>query len=292
MHRIVIASVLAAFLVASAHADTPDAHQQEYEAAAQAAKAVTVVGPSEVKLAEQAVLKLPAGMEFIPQPAASRLMKAMGNSGDDRLLGMVQSSSDAQWVVLARYEASGYVKDDDARDWNVDELFTSLKDGTEEANKDRRQRGFPELEIVGWVQKPSYESASHRLVWSMAARRKGQADEAGQSVNYNTYALGREGYISLNLITARDAVERDKPVAHTLLSALSFNDGKRYEDFNSSTDSVAKYGLAALVAGVAVKKLGLFALAGAFFVKFAKLLLLAGIGVLAMIKKFFGGRSQ
>ncbi len=288
----IAAFIAATSLLATVRAQAQDAQRQEFEAAAQAAKAVTLAGPSDVKLGEQAVLKLPAGMEFVPQPAAGRLMRAMGNSGDANLLGLVQSTGDAKWVVLARYEASGYVKDDDAREWNVDELFTSLQEGTEAANKERAQRGFPELEIIGWVQKPAYEAANHRLVWSMAARRKGQPDESAQSVNYNTYALGREGYISLNLITAREAIEQDKPAAHTLLSALAFNDGKRYEDFNSGTDNVAKYGLAALVAGVAVKKLGLFALAAAFFVKFAKLLLLAGIGVLAMIQKFVGGRRN
>ena len=49
------------------------------------------------------------------------------------------------------------------------------------------------------------------------------------------------------------------------MAAVKFNDGKRYTDFDSSTDKVAAYGLAALVAGVAAKKLGLLAIAGAFF---------------------------
>ena len=40
------------------------------------------------------------------------------------------------------------------------------------------------------------------------------------------------------------------------VAALNFNEGKRYADFNASTDKVAEYGLAALVAGVAAKKLG------------------------------------
>ena len=46
-----------------------------------------------------------------------------------------------------------------------------------------------------------------------------------------------------------------------------FNQGKRYGDFDSTTDKVAAYGLAALVAGVVVKKLGLLALLAATAVK-------------------------
>jgi uncharacterized membrane-anchored protein len=291
------AALAAAFALAGVLTTTPvqagtaEDRQKEGEAAVAAARAATVKGPSDITLRDQAVLKLPAGMEYVPQPQAGRLMQAMGNSSDDRLIGLVQSSGDPQWLVVARYEAAGYIKDDDAKDWNVDDLYKSLKEGTEAGNKRRREQGFPELEIVGWVQKPSYDAAAHRLVWSMAARTPGE-NEAQQSINYNTYALGREGYITLNLITSRGAIEADKPVAGQLLSALNFNGGKGYADFNSSTDKVAEYGLAALVAGVAVKKLGLFAVIAAFFLKFAKVALLAGAGLLAVIGKFFSRKKS
>lgn len=279
-----------AFVLGTAQAQTADERRQQIEAAAQAAKAATLTGPRDVPLAQQAVLKLPAGMEYIPQPQAGRFMEAMGNSPDSELLGLIQASGESAWLVVARYEAAGYIKDDDARDWNVDELFESLKSGTEEGNKRRQEMGFPPLEIVGWVQKPAYDAAARRLVWSMAARTPGES-EAEQSVNYNTYALGREGFVTLNLITARGTVEQDKPAAHTLLSALQFNEGKRYEDFDSSTDKVAEYGLAALVAGVAAKKLGLIAVVLAFVAKFAKVFILVGAGALALAAKFFKGRK-
>ena len=276
--------LMLALVAALAQAQPSPEREREFKAAAEAAKAASIAGPSDVTLADQAVLKLPAGMVYVPQPAAGRLMEAMGNSRDPQLLGLVRGGDG--WVILVAYEASGYVKDDDAKNWNVDDLFKSLKDGTEEGNKRRKEMGFPPLEIVGWVQKPNYDATSHRLVWSMAARNPGES-EADQSVNYNTYALGREGYVTLNLITARATVDQDKPAAHTLLSALQFKDGKRYEDFNASTDKMAEYGLAALVAGVAAKKFGLIAVILAFAAKFAKVLLLAGAGVAAVVAKFF-----
>jgi uncharacterized membrane-anchored protein len=289
LRHIVGFALAAALALPFAHAQdkaTPEARQKEFDAAAQAAHAAAVTGPSDVTLREQAVLKLPAGMEYIPQPAAGRLMQAMGNTTDDRLLGLVKATGNSSWLAVARWEPAGYIKDDDAKDWKIDELFDSLKAGTEAANERRKELGFPPLEIVGWVQKPAYDAATHRLVWSMAARTPGEPDEE-QSVNYNTYALGREGYIGLNLISARANIERDKPAAHTLLGALAFNDGKRYQDFDAKTDKVAAYGLAALVAGVAAKKLGLIAVVLAFMAKFAKVLLLAGAGLIAVLAKFF-----
>lgn len=265
-----------------------DTHASDMAAAAQAAKAVQVKGPADIQLKDQAVLKLPAGYVWVPEPAASQLMRAMGNHSGDNELGLIfPDDGDQQWMMVARFESAGYIKDDDAKNWDVDDLFKSLKEGTESSNEERRNRGFNEIEIIGWVEKPSYDAASHRLIWSMSAKDKGAPAQDGAGINYNTYALGRDGYITLNLITGLGQVEQDKHHARTLLAALNYNDGKRYEDFNASTDRTAEYGLAALVGGVAAKKLGLFALAAGFFAKFAKLILLGGIAVIGVLTKFF-----
>ena len=60
-----------------------------------------------------------------------------------------------------------------------------------------------------------------------------------KGINYNTYALGRDGYFSLNLLTTSTRVNTDKGAAHELLAALNYNSGKAYEDFNSATDNIA-----------------------------------------------------
>jgi uncharacterized membrane-anchored protein len=196
------------------------------------------------------------------------------------------------WTADIRFYNDGYVKDDDAKNRNADELLASLKDGTEAANEDRRARGFPELQILGWFEKPAYDAATHRLVWAMSAQDKGAPAGAVQMVNYNTYLLGRDGCLSLNFITSADRIDSQKEIARDLLTHLSYVPGKGYEDFNGSTDKIAAYGLAALVVGgVAAKKLGLLALAGAFVLKFAKIIGVAVIGVVMEIRKFFRGRK-
>lgn len=263
------------------------------ESAIRNMKTSQVVGPADIKLRDQATLKLPAGYVWVPEPAAGEMMRAMGNHPDEREMGLIfPQAEDQNWMVVADYEASGYIKDDDAKDWNVDDLFKSLKEGTVEANKDRAARGFSELEIIGWVEKPTYTAATHRLVWSMSAKDKGAPADAPVGINYNTYALGREGYVSLNLLTSLNRVEQDKGHVQTMLSALAFNEGKRYADFNASTDKVAEYGLAALVGGLVVKKLGFFALAAGLFAKFAKVIVLGGAAVAGGFAKFFKRKSD
>lgn len=275
-----------------AAADLTPAAQQELENAKNAAREALQKGPQDIKLVDQAMLKLPEGFGFIPNPAADRFMKALGNLSDpDRVGLVVPLQDDKGWLIDVEYIKSGYIKDDDAKDWDVDELFGNIKQGTLEGNKQRASMGFPEIDIVGWVQKPQYASASHQLIWSIESRDKGAPAGSPETINYNTYVLGREGYISMDLITDLTAIKGDAGSVQTLLDALNFNAGKRYGDFDSSTDKVAEYGLAALVGGVALKKLGLFALAAAFFVKMWKLIAIAVFGASAGWRKYFKNKK-
>ena len=265
--------------------------EAEQKAAFEAAERVKVVGPADVALRDQAHLKLPQGYIFVPMPQAGAVMKAMGNRLDDRLVGVVFPAADEAWFVAIKFIHEGYVKDDDAKDWKAADLLASLREGTAAGNAERTRRGFPAIEVVGWAETPRYDAGTHRLVWSVASRETGAKGAAEQGVNYNTYSLGREGYISLNLITDLDKLDKYKPAALQLLAALDYNAGKRYADFNGSTDKVAAYGLATLVAGAAAKKMGFFAVLLAFFAKFAKVILLAGGAALWGLFKLAGRRK-
>ena len=268
------------------------AAQQEIEAAMKAAYAAAQEGPADVKLGDQAVVHLPESMFFVPRIQADRLMAAYGNGKDPSLLGVVMpKSDDDDWVITVNFDKPGYIKDDDAKNWNVSELLDSLRDGTEESNVERKKRGFPELVMDGWVEAPKYDSSTQRLVWSVAVKHKGETANDNPTVNYNTYALGRDGYITLDLITQKNLVPKDKTAVVTLLDNLKYVEGKRYADFNSSTDKVAEYGLAALVAGVAAKKLGLFAVIAAFLAKFAKVGILAAAALGGGLWKRFRGKK-
>jgi uncharacterized membrane-anchored protein len=281
-------------------ASPPTAATPDPKMAFEEARKVAKPGPVDVPLASQAVLKLPIGYVFIAQPQATQLLRAMGNPGQDpRLLGLIfpdAASNDAKtetnWLITVRFEDAGYIKDDDARDWNVDELLKSYREGTDASNEERVKMGGAALEIIGWAEKPAYDATTHRLAWAMSSKEKGAPASEAQGVNYNTYVLGREGYITMNLVTGLAELPQHKPAAQTMLSALSFVDGKRYADFNSSTDRVAEYGLAALVVGVAAKKLGFIAMGALFFAKFAKVILLALAVLGGGFAKFFKRRPK
>jgi uncharacterized membrane-anchored protein len=288
IRRCIAPVLLCAAAFAALPATAQDDRKQAFEAAKQAAQR----GPKDIDLGAQATLHLPAGHVFIPQPQATGLLNAMGNPGrDERLQGIVFPDGDAPWFMTVRFDPAGYIKDDDAKDWKADELLQSYREGTEASNEERVKMGVPAIEIVGWAEKPAYDAATHRLVWAMSSRDKGAPADREQGVNYNTYALGREGYFSLNLVTGLKDLPTYKPAAHTMLGALEYQAGKRYADFSPSTDRVAEYGLAALVVGVGAKKLGLLAVMAAFFAKFAKVLILAAVAFGGAAMKLFGRKK-
>ena len=267
--------------------------QSEFERAMQAMQAAGKAGPLDIPLLDQATLALPQGYVFVANPAAKQFMEAIGNRVGDGFLGLILPNNDkGDWLVVASFDNSGYVRDAEAKEWKVDELLEQLRHSTEEMNKTRASRGTSELEVVGWAESPVYDEQTHRLVWSLAVREKGAAMDSPQSVNYNTYALGRDGYISLNLVTALDTIEQRKHIAQTLLASLDYIPGKRYADFNADTDHMAEYGVAALIGGVAAKKLGLFAMLGVFLVKFGKIIAISALGLFGLFGKRLGGKKR
>ena len=247
-----------------------------------------VIGPAVIDLGNQAKLKLPAKMVFIKKEAANTMMEEAGNGTDPNRYGLIlpeqeNDESDTPWLVDLTFTDSGYIKDEDAKEWDVEAMLEQLKEGTTEQNKERAARNLPELETRGRVEKPQYDAATHRLIWSIDVLEKNKPDQ-NPTINYNTYQLGREGFIELTMVTDLKSIDQYKPIARELLGNIEFNEGKRYSDFNAATDKVAEYGLAALVGGLAAKKLGLLALAGALLAKFGKLIAVGVIGAGALFK--------
>ncbi len=244
-------------------------------------------GPAHIPVRDQAAIDLPGGYQFYPEASGKQIMEKMGNTTDDTFVGLITPGREADWFVIVEYEPSGHISDEDAKNWDAEKLLSDVRQGTDAANERRRKDGQAELEVIGWAEKPHYDAATRRLVWSIEARDKGQTDNSENIVNYRTLMLGREGYVSMTMVSPLATVGTDKGFANLLLSKLDFTQGRKYADFDVKTDRVAEYGLAALIAGVAVKKLGLIAVITAFALKFAKVIAVAVVGGLAAVRRLF-----
>jgi uncharacterized membrane-anchored protein len=282
-----------AVVPASADAPTPQqrATQSEMRAAAKAADAARLRGPRDIALAGEATLHLPAEMAFIPAAEANRFLIALGNRADPHRLGVVVSNrADQNWMAIVRWVHDGHVPDAGAREWQPEALLQDLRAANRQPNQDRAARGIARFDIIGWIEPPGYDPVNHRLVWSLAGRTRGSQPGAPQAVNYNTFVLGRDGYISIDLLTTRATIARDKRAARALLGDIAFAPNKRYEDFNPATDRIAAYGIAALVGVAAAKKLGLLATIGVFALNAWKFALVLALGGWALARRLVARR--
>ncbi|MBP8155374.1 MAG: DUF2167 domain-containing protein, partial [Nitrospira sp.] len=128
-------------------------------------------------------------------------------------------------------------------------------------------------------------------VWSISAQER----ESSVGVNYNTLALGRQGYLSMNMVGSLEQLPVLKPHVGLLLSNVEFIEGKRYTDFDRTTDKVAAVGLSALIAGAAIKS-GLLAKLWGFIIPLViagkKLLMLLVIALGGLAAKYFNKKPK
>lgn len=245
-------------------------------------------GPSVGDLEGIANINVPEGYVFTGGPDTRKLMEAFGNPINDTEVGLI-SPPDLEWFVVFEFSEVGYVKDDEKDELDASALLSSIKRGNDQANDVRSQMGLAPLNIIGWEKEPAYNEETNLLEWAVRAESEGH-----EIVNYNTRLLGRKGVMEVALVTGPEELAANLPKFRTLLAGYSFSSGHKYAEYQPG-DAVAKYGLAALVAGgaaVGAAKLGLFAWIAVMFKKIWKLLILAAIAVVAWIRKLFGGKAQ
>jgi uncharacterized membrane-anchored protein len=193
------------------------------------------------------------------------------------------------WGAVITYQDTGHVSDSDAASQDYGQVLQNMKAGDEEENKQRKEAGYPTMQLVGWAQPPSYDAASHSLIWAREFDNEGEKEHG---LNYDVRLLGRTGVLSLNMVSSMSLIGDVRAAAERFGKAATFEKGAAYADFNASTDQSAQYGLAGLVAGgaaVAVaKKVGLLAI----ILKFGKVILIGlaafGAAAFGFVRKLLG----
>ncbi len=109
--------------------------------------------------------------------------------------------------------------------------------------------------------------------------------EGTSTLNYNIRMLGRRGVLVLNAIASMDQLAAVEKATPEILAMVNFQDGHRYADFNASTDKVATYGLAALVAGGLLAKGGFFKVLLVSLLAGKKFIIIGAIALFALGKK-------
>lgn len=236
---------------------------------------------------------------FIPaDQARSVIVDAWGNMPEQaaNVRGMIfpagKNFASDSWAAVITYDPSGYVSDGDAASTDYGDMLKQAREGEDERNMVRKQKGYEPIHLVGWAQPPYYDKAHHTLVW---ARDLKFGDARDDTLNYDLRALGRHGVLSMNIVSTMSRLGEVRAAAAKLQNIGTFDGGQRYQDYKQGTDKVAEYGVGGLVAaGVGVvlaKKLGLLAVGLVFVKKFFAIILAGFAGVGAWLKKVFAGRK-
>jgi len=271
-----------------AKADDPkDDSKQE----ANRPKIAWVDGPATAQLGDIAEIKVPAGYRFTGKDGTRTFLEMTGNPPSGEELGTIvprSKSEDDQefWFVIFEFQDTGYVKDDDRDKLDPDGLLKTIRDNTEDANKERLRRGWLPYHIRGWYKPPFYDTQTRNLTWAMQGYSTNQGKEEA-SVNYSVRILGRRGTMSVDLVLDPALVGSVVPKFDKLLTGFSYLHGSAYSDFRAG-DKVAEYGLATLVAGGATAiaaKTGLLA-------KLWKLIVVGFAALAGMLKRWWNSLKK
>ena len=242
------------------------------------AKLAWVVGPTEVKVGRQATLKVPDGFIYLHPKDTSKFQEIVQNPSNGR--ESLVAPNDLHWFGLFEFEDTGYVKDDEEID--ADAVLESVREGTKQANEERKSHGWAPLQITGWHFKPRYDKETQRLEWAIAAVSEGE-----KVVNVNTRLLGRKGVTSATLVSGPESLDAAYTEFKDVLEGFQYVAGERYADVQEG-DHMAEYGLAALIAGggaAVAAKSGL--LKGLW-----KFIVVGVAGLAAWARKLFGKKKQ
>lgn len=245
-----------------------------------------------------ATIQVPEGYKYLgPKESEIVLTDLWGNPPSvegNRSLGMLfpkdSGPSDTEsYAINITYSEEGYINDSDAKDLNYDELLESMIADTKAENDQRIQMGYEGIALDGWASKPYYDAENKKLHWALDLVF-GTMEE--HTLNYNIRALGRKGYLQLNVIGDMDVLSQVQSDIRHILPSVEFNEGNRYSDFNPDLDKVAAVGIGGLIAGKVLAKAGILAKLGILLTKFWKIIAVVAIGFFAGIRRLFGGKAD
>lgn len=235
---------------------------------------------------------VPAGYKYLDGAQAIHvLVDLWGNPKEDQnslgfLLPEEQDVMDNDGFVFnIEYEEIGYVKDDDAEDIDYADLLKEMQKEATDVNAERVKNGFEAITIVGWASPPYYDKDKKILHWAKEIKF-GNAEV--NTLNYNIRVLGRKGVLVINAISAMPVLAKVKKDIPAVMTAVQFNEGFQYKNYDSSVDEVAAWTIGGLVAGKVLAKVGFFAL----LLKFWKIIAVAVVAFFGTIWKKIRGKKE
>jgi len=207
-------------------------------------------GPFVANLCGVSSINIPSGCLFVDKNDAGRFLEALHNIPARNECGIILSKNE-NWFMKFRYIESGHILDDEKGKLNASALLETLRKNNDQANIERKKRGWGQATLTGWEVPPHYDQITNNLEWGVRCLIEGDT-----SVNYNIRLLGREGLMTVVCVVAPQSFQQSIINFRSIISNFSFKQGEKYAEYRQG-DKLAQYGLTALIVGgataVAVK---------------------------------------
>ncbi len=243
--------------------DSTEIYQKAYDHFKDSVNKTLVYSTGKIKPdGGQLMLNVPEGFKFLNKDQSKYVLTRLWDNPEttaNEVIGMLfpeesNPFSDSSYVFVITYSEIGYVKDEDAGKINYDELLKNIQEEEKTENEQRVKGGFQAVHVLGWAQKPYYDSQRKILHWAKEIKFGG--DEGPNTLNYEIRILGRKGMLSLNAVGKMYDLPRVNKDVEKVLTVASFTQGNSYFDFNPKVDNVAVWTIGALVAGKILAKVG------------------------------------
>lgn len=246
----------------------------------------------QVDIKDIVTLNVPPGYKFIPEAQAKTIVTDFWqNPADNTIVGMLvpdrfKLADMNGWAFVVSYDEVGYVKDEDAKDIDYDEMLKAIQADEKTVNQERVAQGYPAIHVLDWATKPYYDNERKILHWAKKIQFGDDTAAAGDlTLNYDVRVLGRKGVLSMNAVGTMGQLPEINGHIGDVLAVATFKSGYAYKDFNPGADKVAAYTVGGLIAGKLLAKTGLFVL----LLKNIKLVLFAIIGFFGAFRKKIAG---
>lgn len=215
----------------------------------------------------------------------------------DGILGLIMPSGTSpearSWGAVVTWEEIGYVAADTARDADYDALLQEMQASVRAGNAQRRADGYPDVQLLGWAQRPAHDSVANVVTWG---KEFTFFDGEPNTLHYDMRKLGRHGVLNLNMVGTVAQLPEIRAAAQDLGRRTQFDAGARYADFDAERDDVAGYGIAGLVAtgaGVAIaKNVGVWAVLAKLAQPLGIALLFLAAALAAPVRRLFRRKSR
>lgn len=212
-----------------------------------------IFGPQTVEFKKaHATIVVPEGYVYFDEKDATQLLQAVGNMGIQVDGLIIYAKEDTKWYLYFRFIEIGYFKMDDIKD-ELEEIniVEEIKKNSEIGNKQRIEKGFPPVEIIGLYEDIKLSESEKSLEFVLETKENGNTTIENRELRF-----GKKGMMLIGFVCPKSDYISIENTCSELSNTFAYSAGYKYSDFNPGVDKLASIGIATFFIGREVTKGG------------------------------------